>query len=183
MNEVADRYRTLADSFERRIRAVAPEQWSNQSPCEEWTARDVVGHVVGVHGMMLGFIDRSLSPAPSVDDDPLAAFQAAQADMEVVLDDPELARSEYDGALGRTTISATVDRFLGFDLVIHGWDLARATAQDEQIDAAEVERIWADAQQLGDNLRRSGVCAEAVELGDEAPLQDRLLAHLGRDPR
>jgi uncharacterized protein (TIGR03086 family) len=183
MSDIADRYRTLADGFERRIRTVAPEQWSNQSPCEDWTARDLVGHVVGVHGMMLGFIGRSLSPADSVEDDPLAAFQAARADLEVVLEDPELARSEYDGALGRTTISATVDRFLGFDLVIHGWDLARATGQDEHIEPVEVERIWADAQQLGDNLRRSGVCAEAVEIGDDAPLQDRLLAHLGRDPR
>jgi uncharacterized protein (TIGR03086 family) len=183
MNEVADRYRTLADAFESRIRAVGPEQWSNQSPCEEWTARELVGHVVGGHGMMLGFIGRTLSPAPSVDDDPLAAFQAARTDMEAVLDDPELAGSEYDGALGRTTISATVDRFLGFDLVVHGWDLARATGQDEDIDPAEVERIWADVQELGDNIRRPGVCGPAVEISDDAPPQERLLAHLGRDPR
>ncbi len=133
--------------------------------------------------MMLGLIGRSLSPAASVDDDPVAAFQSARADMEVVLDDPELARSEYDGQFGRTTISATVDRFLGFDLVVHGWDLARATGQDERIDPVEVERIWADAQQLGENLRQSGVCAAAVEIRRDAPLQERLLAHLGRDPR
>jgi uncharacterized protein (TIGR03086 family) len=183
INEVAARYRTLADAFEQRIQHVAPEQWSNQSPCTEWTARDLVGHVIGTHGMMLGFIGRSLSSAPTVEDDPLAAFKAARGDMETVLDDPELARTEYDGLFGRTSISATVDRFLGFDLVIHGWDLARATGQDEHIDPQEVERIWAHARELGDNLRRPGVCAPAVEIGDEAPEQDRLLAYLGRDPR
>jgi uncharacterized protein (TIGR03086 family) len=182
-NEIASRYRTLADVFGQRIQQVGPEQWSNQSPCIEWTARDVVDHVVGTHGMMLGFIGRSLSSAPSVEDDPRAAFKAARADMETVLDDPELAGTEYDGLFGRTTIAATVDRFLGFDLVVHGWDLARATGQDEHIDPQEVERVWAHARELGDNLRQPGVCAPAVELGDDASEQDRLLAYLGRDPR
>ncbi len=183
MTEIAARYRTLADAFEQRIHDVAPEQWSNQTPCTEWTVRDLVGHVIGTHGMMLGFIGRSLSSAPSVEDDPGAAFKAARTDMETVLDDPELARTEYDGLLGRTNISATVDRFLGLDLVVHGWDLARATGQDEHIEPGEVERVWADVQDLGDNLRQSGVCGPAVEIGDDASEQDRLLAYLGRDPR
>jgi uncharacterized protein (TIGR03086 family) len=183
MNEVADRYRALATKFEQRIRRVTPEQWPNQSPCSEWTARDLVGHVVGTHGMMLGLIGRSLTPAPAAEDDPLAAFQAARADIETVLDDPELARTEYDGAFGRTSIASAIDRFLGFDLVVHGWDVARATGQDEHIDPVEIERIWADARQLGDNLRQPGVCAPPVELEGDASPQDRLLAYLGRDPR
>ena len=183
MTEVAARYHTLAAAFEQRIHDVEPEQWSNPTPCTEWTARDLVGHVVGTHGMMLGFIGQSLSSAPTVEDDPLAAFKAARSDMEAVLDDPELARTEYDGLFGRTNISATVDRFLGFDLVVHGWDLARATGQDEHIDPPEVERIWAHARKLGDNIRQPGVCAPAVEIGDDASEQDRLLAYLGRDPR
>ncbi|MBA3984593.1 MAG: maleylpyruvate isomerase N-terminal domain-containing protein, partial [Acidimicrobiia bacterium] len=112
MSDIADRYRTLADAFERKIAAVDSEQWSNQSPCEAWTARSVVDHVVDVHGMMLGQIDRGLSPAP-VDDSPMAAFQSARADVETVLDDPALSHTEYDGAFGRTNIAATIDQFLG----------------------------------------------------------------------
>jgi uncharacterized protein (TIGR03086 family) len=69
------------------------------------------------------------------------------------------------------------------DLVVHGWDLARATGQDEQIEPGEVERVWADVHELGDNIRQPGVCAEAVEIGDDAPMQARLPAYLGRDPR
>ena len=183
MTEIAARYRTLADAFEQRIHDVAPEQWSNQTPGTELTVRDLVGHVVGTHGMMLGFIGRSLSSAPTVDDDPVAAFKAARTDMETVLDDPELAGTEYDGMLGRTNISATVDRFLGLDLVVHGWDLARATGQDEHIEPREVERVWGDVQDLGDNLRQGGVCGPPVEIRDDASQQDRLLAFLGRDPR
>ena len=80
------------------------------------------------------------------------------------------------------SVEGTIDRFLGFDLVVHGWDLARATGQDETIAPARVEEIWGMAQGLGDNLRRAGVCGPAVPVADDAPLQDRLLGLLGRDP-
>ena len=182
MTEIADRYRELADAFQDKIEHVTPAQWTNPSPCEGWDARGVVQHVVDVHGMMLGPLDRTLSPAPSADDDAVGAFIAARADVEAVLDDPTLAGTEYDGALGRTQVDQTIDRFLGFDLVVHGWDLARATGQDETIAPARVEEVWGMAQGLGDNLRRSGVCGPAVPVADDAPLQDRLLGLLGRDP-
>ncbi|MDQ3738187.1 MAG: TIGR03086 family metal-binding protein [Actinomycetota bacterium] len=181
MSDIADRYQRLADAFERKIAAVGSEQWSQQSPCEAWTARGVVDHVVEVHGMMLGQIDRRLSEPP-VTDDPMAAFRSARADVEKVLGDPELAGTEYDGAFGRTNIAATIDQFLGFDLVVHGWDLGRATGQDDTIDPSEVDRVWAFAQQLGDNLRRPQVCGPAVEVPGDASVQDRLLALLGRNP-
>lgn len=183
MTEIADRYRTLADAFQAKIANVEADAWSNPSPCEEWDARGVVNHVVGVQGLPLGPLDRQLSSAPSVADDPLGAFTAARADVEAVLDDPALAGHEYDGLLGRTSVAATIDQFICFDLVVHGWDLARATGQDETIEPVEVERIWAMAQGLGDNLRRSGVCGPEVTVAADAPLQDRLLGLLGRDPR
>ncbi|MET0458270.1 MAG: TIGR03086 family metal-binding protein [Ilumatobacteraceae bacterium] len=182
MTEIADRYRELADAFQDKVGRVQPEQWTNPSPCEEWDARGVVGHVIDVHGMMLGPLDRQLSPAPPVAEDPAGAFAAARADVEAVLDDPELAGTEYDGAFGRTRVDQTIDGFLGFDLVVHGWDLARATGQDDTIAPDRVEAIWGMAQGLGDNLRRPGVCGPAVVVADDAPLQDRLLGLLGRDP-
>jgi uncharacterized protein (TIGR03086 family) len=183
MTEIAARYRRLADAFEATIERTGPDDWSNPSPCEDWDARGVVEHVVDVHSMMLRPLERRLAGGPSVADDPLGAFRAARSEVEVVLDDPALAGHEYDGLLGRTTVETTIDRFLGFDLVVHGWDLARATGQDEAMDPDEIERIWGMAQGLGDNLRRSGVCGPEVAVADDAPLQDRLLGMLGRDPR
>jgi Mycothiol maleylpyruvate isomerase N-terminal domain len=54
MSEIADRYRRHADAFERKVVAVRPEQWANQSPCEAWDARGVMGHIVVMHGVMCG---------------------------------------------------------------------------------------------------------------------------------
>jgi len=183
MTEIADRIRQLSDAFEAKVAAVPPERWSSPSPCDGWDARDVVRHVVDVHGMMLRPADRELSAAPSVDEHPLGAFRAARADVEAVLDDPELAGAQYDGAFGRTRVEATIDTFLGFDLVVHGWDLARAAALDDTMDPAEVTRAEEQAKALGENLRRPGVCGPEVPAPPGADAQERLLCYLGRDPR
>ncbi len=183
MTAIAERISHLSDRFETLIANVAPDDWTNQSPCEEWTARDVVRHVVDVHQMMLRPLERTLSPAPSVDDDPLGAFQAARADVAGVLDDPELAKTEYDGYFGRSVVEQTIDGFLGFDLVVHGWDLATATGQPMTIEPDEIARIRTQVDGLGDALRSPGVCKDPVEVPEDASEQDKLLAFLGRDPR
>ena len=53
MTEVSDRYSRVADAFEARLRAVPADQWDAATPCSEWTVRDLVGHVVHVHRMVL----------------------------------------------------------------------------------------------------------------------------------
>jgi len=184
MTATADRYRTLADAFEAKVAAVRPQDWDNQSPCDEWTAHDVVRHVIDVHGMMLKPLDEVLSGGPSVDDDALGAFRSARADLEAVLDNPPVADQEYDGMFGRTTVSDTVDRFMAFDLVVHGWDLARATGQDEMIEPGEVDRVLAFVAHMGPStLRENQVTGPEVAVPDDAPPQDRLLGLLGRHPR
>jgi uncharacterized protein (TIGR03086 family) len=184
MSATLDRYRMLADAFEAKVAAVPPEDWSKPSPCTEWTARDVVAHVIDVHGMMLRPLETTVDEGPPVPDDPLAAFRAARAELERVLADPALADTEYDGMFGRTKVSATVDQFMGFDLVVHGWDLARATGQDETIPPAEVERILGFIDRMGTaTMRDNGVTGPEVVVADDAPAQDRMLGLLGRDPR
>lgn len=183
MTEIADRNRKLSDAFEAKVAAVPPARWSSPSPCEGWDARDVVRHVVDVHGMMLKPTGRDLTTVPSVDDDPLGAFRAARGDVEAVLDDPAVAGTEYDGVFGRTRVESTIDTFLGFDLVVHGWDLARAAGLDDTMDPEEVPRVAEQAKALGDNLRQGGVCGPEVPAPPNASAQDRLLCYLGRDPR
>jgi uncharacterized protein (TIGR03086 family) len=178
------RYRRRADAFERKVAAVAPGQWSRQSPCADWTARDVVRHVVDMHGVMLIPLARRLSSAPSVAEDPLAAFLAARADIENVLDDAALCATQTSAPIGRLTVEQHIDLVASADLVVHGWDLARATGQDPTIDPAEVEYSWQAVRNADDSVLRShGAYAAAIELPADAPLQDRLLAFLGRNPR
>lgn len=190
---VRERYRQHADAFERLVRGTAPDQWNRPSPCADWTARDVVGHIVDMHAAMLRPIDRGLSPAPSLSDDPLAAFLAARADVEALLIDPDMANLRIDSPGGPTTVAQHVDQVVSDDMVLHGWDLAKATGQDASMDPADVERMWAgntsippDMMQLLRTPDAFGpgvvVFGPEVAVADDAPLQDRLVGFIGRDP-
>lgn len=193
MSELAERYRRRADAFEAKVAAVGSEQWSNQSPCEKWTARDVVDHVVTMHGVMLRPVNKALPKAPTVAEDPLGAFRAARASVEAVLDDPELAGADCDTPAGRMMVADQIDQVISDDLVLHGWDLARATGQDEAMDPEDVERLWASNSaipaEVMEKYRTPGAFGPGIEVfgpevtvAEHAPLQNRLLGFIGRDP-
>lgn len=182
MTEIADRYRRLAAGFTEKVEAVPADRWSAQTPCEDWSARDLVQHMVDTQGMFLGFVGRSLPELPSVADDPLGAWRGATAAVQADLDDAERAAAEFDGFFGRSTFEAGVDRFLSFDLLVHGWDLAQATGQDDRIDPDDLARLQAAAEAFGDAMRAPGAFDDAVEPPHGADDQARVMAFLGRQP-
>ncbi len=182
MTEISQRYRRNAAAFADTIRAVPDDRWDSPSPCPDWDARGVVGHVVGTQGMFEQLVGRELEPGPSVDDDPLAAFEHATGQIAAHLDDPELAAVPYEGMFGASTFEAAVDQFLSGDLVTHRWDLARATGGDETILPDEIARAWDDMKVYGEAMRSSGAFGPEVEPPPEADEQTRLLCFLGRRP-
>lgn len=69
------------------------------------------------------------------------------------------------------------------ELVVHGWDLARATGQEYEPDAAALQMSYqfllASAE---DPTRGGGIFGPVVPVPDEAPLLDRAIGLSGRDP-
>ena len=135
-----------------------------------------------MHGVMLRPLERSLSPGRRSTTTPLGAFRAARADVEVLLADPALATTECDTPMGRMTLEQHIDGVVSEDMVLHGWDLARATGQDDTIDPVELERLWPGVQQIPAEMRIPGhfgpgivVFGPEVEVPDDAPMQDRVL--------
>ena len=187
--EVAARYAARADRFQAVIEGAPDDRWSSPSPCEDWRAVDVVQHVLDMHAAMLRPLERTLSDAPAVDADPLAAFRSARHDLAEILADDTISQSDVPTPMGSMTLAEHIDQVASEDLVIHGWDLAKATGQEHQLDPEEVERMWPAAQQMDERMRTPGafgpdivVFGPVVEVPDEAPVSDRLLGLLGRDP-
>ncbi|OLF19500.1 TIGR03086 family metal-binding protein [Actinophytocola xanthii] len=182
--EIAARYRRRADGFESLLRNVHDGQWDGPSPCVGWRVRDVVRHVVEMHGVLLGSAGRTPSPGSSVDEDPLAAFRSARRDIQDVLADPALAATEFEAPhAGRTTVEVSIDQVVSADLPLHGWDVARATGQDYAIPDEEVEWGFRALDALPEEvLRLPYVYGPPVPVPPEASAHDRLLGLIGRDP-
>lgn len=180
MSETADRFRTLATGFTSRVEAVPADRWESPSPCEGWTARDVVRHMVGNVATFFGLVGEEPPEGPSVDDDPVAAWAEARDAMQAALDDPGVAGREYDGFMGPTTLEQSVDRFMCPDLVVHSWDLARAAGLDERLDPATVHEVFEALQPMDEMLRSPNAFGPKLEQPEGADEQTRLLAFLGR---
>jgi uncharacterized protein (TIGR03086 family) len=100
-----------------------------------------------------------------------------------LLDDPETATHEFDMRIGRFSVERAVDTFGTPDVLVHTWDLARATGLDERLDAGEVRRMYEAMSQVDEEmLRGSGQFGARVDVPDDADEQTKLIAFTGRTP-
>jgi len=188
MTEIAARFEKVAAAFTARVEAVPADAWERPAPCEGWVARDVVRHLVEWlpgPGFLLGTFDVETGPIPSVETDPEAAWAVVRDAIQHALNDPALAtRVEDCGPPGRLSLEAAVEMTCTPDVLIHTWDLARATGLDEQLDPDEVRRQLAGIEALPPEvdqaMRGSGHYGPRVAVPDEADEQTRLLAFMGR---
>jgi len=180
MSEISDRYRRRAAAFTDRVEAVPPDRWDNQSPCEDWNARDVVEHVVGNAQRFYALAGLEYPPGPSVADDPVGAWRNARDAVQRALDDPEIAQAEYEGQMGKATFEQGFDRFGSPDLVVHAWDLARATGGDERLDPDDVHQVFEAMRPMDQMMRRPDVMGPKLEPPPDADEQTQFLAFTGR---
>ena len=181
MSEISERYQRLSALFADKINRVPDDRWDNKAPCEGWVARDVVSHVIETQGMFLGFIGKELGELPDAKTQPHEAWTATSTVVLSFLDDDAMAQTEFDSFFGRTTFEDSVNRFLCFDLVVHNWDLSRATGLDETVDPDDVARVMGLAVEFGDSMRAPKAFGPEVET-TKTDSQSKLLAYLGRQP-
>jgi uncharacterized protein (TIGR03086 family) len=178
-----ERFLRVAARFTDVVESVPPAAWSNPAPCEGWTARDVVRHLVE---WVPGFFSRAgieLPVSMSVDDDPAKAWAQLRDALQAKLDDPEVATSEIDiERVGRHTVAAAIEQFVTGDIVVHTWDLAKAAGVDATIDHEMAVRMVPAMTAIGDMLVASGHYGKAVAVPDDASIEDQLVASTGRDP-
>lgn len=62
------------------------------------------------------------------------------------------------------------------------WDLARATGQDETLDPHKCAEMLEGMLPMEDALRQSGHYGPRVHVPDDADIQTKLLAFIGRTP-
>jgi uncharacterized protein (TIGR03086 family) len=180
----AARHRRFAAEFTATVEGTAPAAWDNPAPPEGWVARDVVRHLVEWFPAFLqGAAGITLPRGPSVDDDPAGAWRAQTDAVQALLDDPATADRQHDlPHIGTMSLGQAVDMIYTGDVFLHRWDLARATGQDETLDEQTCAEMLQGMLPMDEVLRQSGHYGPKVEVADDADVQTKLLAFIGRTP-
>ncbi|GIH19868.1 TIGR03086 family metal-binding protein [Rugosimonospora africana] len=178
----AERHRHVAGLFTDRVRGA--RSWDAPSPVAGWTARDVVRHLTDwLPGFLAAGAGIDLPRGPSVDEDPIAAWQVHRDGVQAMLDDPETAhRKLANPHIGTLPLDAAIDQFYTTDVFMHTWDLARATGQDDRLDSVFCAQLLDGMRQMEEVLRSSGQYGPRVEVPADADAQAQLLGFIGRDP-
>lgn len=168
------------------MRGVRPHQLGAPTPCGDWEVEKLANHLLqvvralrlagrgeAVPGELWGSDLMSGEWARTFGDD-------ADAATEAWVDPASWAGSR--NLAGADLPAYVVATMLAGDLVIHGWDLARATGQSYRCDDAVAEATHGFIVETGDQGRQMKIYGPPVPVPDEASLLDKALALSGRDP-
>jgi uncharacterized protein (TIGR03086 family) len=180
MNDVQDNYRLVSSGFDAAVKAVTPDKWGAQSPCEQWTARDVVAHVVEGHRGMIAEVRGGQSEPLGADEDPRQAWENASRAIDEITGDPEAVAKEMDGPTGRMPVGQIIAQFVNMDVLVHTWDLARTIGADESLDEDTVRRAYEALKPMDAMIRQPYVFGPKLEPPMGADVQTEFLYFLGR---
>jgi uncharacterized protein (TIGR03086 family) len=184
--ELPDAHAAALDVTGRFVADVADEHWDQPTPCPDWSVRELVTHIVSgnywvaplVEGQTIDEVGDRFD-GDILGDDALAAYDAsAQAAAAAFLADGAM---DAPCAVSYGPVPGSV--YCGhrlIDVLIHGWDVAKATGQDTALPDDLVLvcfDVLAPQQEL---LQSSGMFGDHVDVSDDADPQTRLLAALGR---
>lgn len=162
------------------------------TPCPDTAVRNLLGHVIGLSHAFRAAGRKELgaatstppfTSAPDIDDD-----GAWRAELPKALDELAAAWREPAAWTGTTqaggvTLPAGQAGVIALnELVVHGWDLARATGQDYHPTPEELATCRDFLAPSADDRPAGGPFGPALPIPPTAPLLDQLIALSGRPP-
>ena len=180
----------------RLLDGVTDDQLTGPTPCADTSVAALLDHLMGL-SLAFTWAARKTSAAErgGGSGPPRSAAEHLDPDWRTVLPGRlrELAETWRDPAAwegiteaGGVTMPAEIIGVVALDeLVLHGWDLARATGQPFACDPASTAAVLAfttESAQPENAANRGGVFGPAVNVPADAPAFDRALGFAGRDP-
>lgn len=173
-----DRAAAVADSV---IGGIRPDQMSLPTPCSEWTVRHLLNHVVGGTALFAGWLNGEAvdRDADFLGNDPHSAFHGQLARLRALFTAPGGLQHMVRTPLGELPGMALMEMRTN-ELVIHSWDLARATGQPTDLDPELAETCAEAIRKFRAAGRGGGMFAAPQPVADAASAADRLAALAGR---
>lgn len=181
----------------RLLDGITDEQLTGPTPCPDYPVGAMLDHFMGL-SLAFTWAARKTTAAEggSTESGPgLAKAEHLDPDWRTLLPQrlKELAEAWRDPAAwegmteaGGVTMPAEMMGGVALnELVLHGWDLARATGQQFTADPASTAAVLAfttEAAAPEHAAMREGLFGPVVLVPDDAPALDRALGFAGRDP-
>ncbi|MGI8677806.1 MAG: TIGR03086 family metal-binding protein [Jatrophihabitans sp.] len=195
MDDHLSNFLAAQQAFGARVHAVTEDQWRLGTPDVEWSVADLVGHLVNEHRWAAPLVhghDTDTAGTIVTGTRELPADGGTGANLAESWDEAGAASADAfsgDGALGRTvelsrgrTPATDYISEMIFDLIVHSWDLQTAIGFTGELPVDVVEAVYTDAKNMGD-LSSSGLFGAPVDVPEDAPTVDKLVALTGRTPR
>lgn len=183
-----------AETVAGLLPGIGDEQLSGPTPCEQTSVADLLDHFLG---LTLAFrwaatkegIDpqdgSGGAPGPvsgtDLDPDWRRRLPAQLDELVEAWRDP----AAWSGmtAAGGVSLPGEVAGLVALnELVIHGWDLARATGQEFECDPRTADVTFAHVSEFASPEGTEGLFGPAIEVPADRPLLDRAIGLSGRDP-
>jgi len=172
---------------------VTDDQLTAPTPCEKYTLGDLIDHVGGLAQAFTVAAAKDIGPAtaqaPSGQSARLGEDWRTRIP-ERLLDLVEAWRrpEAWEGTTrvaGLDLPAGTVGKIALNELIIHGWDVARASGQPFDCDpralAGSLEFLSMMATP-GESAGRGGFFGPVIDVPDDAPTLERVIGLSGRDP-
>lgn len=175
-------YTKTVYGFDHVMKLFPEKALTKKSPCADWKGVDVVEHALGGMKAVLSAATVGAMPKtwPKAGNDPWAAWAKLRDQALEALDQPGALHKEAQTFFGPMPVDTFLN-FMGADLLIHTWDLARTAKVDERLDATLCKNVMGVWKGLPDSMLRSpNVFAAAIKSDKGADVQTRMLNFVGR---
>lgn len=191
MTETVIDFKPVTDRVAALLDGVDDTMTAGPTPCGEFTVGALVNHALGLALAFTGAARKERGP--HTDSPPETPSPEAAPEWRTLLPQRLAALAEAwsdpgawegEATAGGVTMPAEIMGLVALnEVAVHGWDLARATGQDYDLEPEIVAVLTAfDGQDADDQAAREGLYGPVVEAADDATPLDRLIAITGRDP-
>jgi uncharacterized protein (TIGR03086 family) len=186
MTEEFTGYQRALDGLEAVLCAIPGDGWDAPSPCTEWSARDVAGHLIGgqhmIRDLAAGVVPEEVNTAPGrrfAGTDPVESWRDARKECTAALTPVALRRPIPFGELGEVPLRDFLAGYI-LEILVHTWDLAQAVGRPTRLDPDLVHHAFATARVIARPLREAGLLGPERPAPPRADELTRLLAFMGR---
>jgi len=177
-----ERFDRAAATATTVVDAIKPEQYDDPTPCTDWTVRQLLNHLTGGTKMFTVMVaggepvDRA---ADHVGPDHAASFRAAIAGLRAAFAADGALEGLYNGPLGEMP-GAMLARLRVNEMMVHSWDLAKATGQSTDLAPDLAAECIEDIRRVQEAGRAQPMFAPMQAIPADATVADQLAATAGR---